>query len=122
MYPLFESIRCENGRIRHLPYHEARMLRSRKQIFDLATPLNIRKHIKVPIEAQKGVYKVRVSYGKEIGPISVLPYQQRNIESIRVIPIAFEYAHKWENRAKIHQACQKLNAVEEALFVKNDLI
>ena len=122
MYPLFESIRCENGRIRHLRYHEARMQRSREQLFGLSTPVSIRNHIHKPPEAQSGNKKVRVNYGENIGSVSILPYQNRRLESIRVIPIAFDYEHKWEDRNNILEACKELTPVEEALFIKDNII
>lgn len=123
MFPLFESIRCYNGRIYNIAAHEARMNRSRKAHYEGVQDIKLRRRIKVPAEAQQGLYKCRIAYGREVGEPIFTPYSPRTIKSLQLVDgDRLEYGHKWEDRSGLDGLVAQRGQADDVLIVQNGLI
>jgi len=122
MYRLLESIRCERGELKNLPFHQLRMDVSVQNLFSKNNTIHLEKII-VPEHYKKGIYKCRVIYSETIESIEFIPYQLPKIQSLKVIhDDAIEYAYKFANRLLLNSLFEKRENCDDILIVKNGLI
>jgi 4-amino-4-deoxychorismate lyase len=122
MYPLFETIRIEGGRPRHLRYHNARMNRSRRALYGPAEELDLGAAVLVPDGAGAGPLRCRVTYGESIGEVTFAPYEPRPVRSLELVDGGgLDYAHKYIDRSGIERLLSAADA-DDVLIVRNGLV
>ena len=103
MCQLFESIRLEDGVLQYLPLHEARMQKSRKDLWNLTDQINL-SEIDISNEYKTGLYKCRITYKNSVESIQFIPYQIRTIKSIKLVESDHcDYSHKYIDRRFFHE-------------------
>ena len=112
---LLETIKIEEGHIVNLPYHQNRCDQSRKILFKNIKPLILGKHIDPP---QKGIYRCRILYNQSIQKIEYLPYIEKEIQSLRVVPSNLEYNFKYANRDAFKDLLSTHTDVDDVLIEK----
>lgn len=118
---LIESIKILNGRLYNLQRHEARMHRARKELFgNHVAPLVLRPHL--PVLPQQGLYKLRVLYAEHIEKIEVVPYQMRDIKTMRLVTSDINYEHKYADRASLDNLYSQRKECDDIIIVKDGLI
>lgn len=113
---LLETIRCLDGNVLHLNYHQKRMNLSCRI---LGYTDNISLHLNPP---KLGLYRCRVVYEKEIEKIEYIPYIKKNISSFKLIHSDISYSLKYENRDEINNLYKQRGDSDEIIIVKNGLI
>jgi 4-amino-4-deoxychorismate lyase len=106
-----------------LPYHEARLNRTRRELYGVDAPLNLRSELVIPdfVDAEK--YKCRVTYGPDIVNIEWERYLPRPINSLRLVADdAVQYHYKYKNRDHLNQLHAQRGDCDEVLIVRNGLI
>lgn len=122
MSRLLESIRCENGELQNLPFHQARMDASVKRLFSAENSIRLDR-VAVPVGCRNGLYKCRIIYEKAIESIDFKPYGFPKIRSLQlVVDNDIEYSCKYTNRAALRRLLEKRGSADEILIVKNGLI
>ncbi len=122
MYRLLESIRCENGELQNLPYHQARMDASVEALSGKANSI-MPGAIKVPEHCRQGLFKCRVIYGKALESVEFLPYQRRVINALKMVnDNEIDYSCKFADRAVFHRLLEKNANCDDILIVKNGLL
>ncbi len=118
-----ETIHLEGGFFSALSYHQERMDRTRNHFFKhcepLSLPLALMKSGAIP---PKGCYKVRVIYGENIESIEFIPYEKRDINSLRLIESQIEYDYKYERRAELNTLFQQKKKCDDILICKDGFI
>lgn len=99
MFPAFETIKAENGILQHLPFHQARFDKTRKEVFGISDKIELSSLLSPP---QGFTCRVRLEYDKEILKIEYIPYQPREIRSFCLIEAKIDYAYKWCDRRMIN--------------------
>ncbi|PKP51915.1 MAG: hypothetical protein CVT92_11270 [Bacteroidetes bacterium HGW-Bacteroidetes-1] len=123
IFPLFESIRLENGCFHLLSLHEKRMRKAHLKLFKSALPFNLSDHLMAFNPPGTGLYKCRLVYGKQLSVPEFLPYHRKSIRSLRLIESgAIVYPHKFANRSNINQLLNKRNDCDDVLIVKNGIV
>ncbi|HMQ48277.1 MAG TPA: aminotransferase class IV [Saprospiraceae bacterium] len=118
--PLIETIRLENGILHNLQFHQARMDRSRQDLFQLSEPLSLAKSIVIPAGVAKGLYKCRVIYDTILRSIAFESYRVRPVRSLQlVISDPLNYEHKWLNRSGLLRLYEQRGQADDVLIVKN---
>ncbi len=104
MYPLIETIRFENGIFQNIDLHQERFSRSRLELNSSFKPLQLENFLKIPSFIETDiVYKVRVQYGENIGPIDWDIYTQKEISSFFLIEIPMlDYHLKFVDRTNLN--------------------
>lgn len=98
-YPLLlETIKCEDGIIHNLPYHQKRVDRSRSDLFGLREELELSSVLKAP---QDGLYRCRLLYNREVVSIEYLPYTAKEINTIKVVSSSIDYHYKYADRSEL---------------------
>lgn len=113
---LLETIHILEGEVLNLGYHQQRMDRSRlllgfhdSLILELSPP-------------EKGEFRCRVLYEKEIEKIEFLPYKRKEISSFKLVHSGIVYDLKYEDRSEIDALIQKYPEADEIIIIKDSLI
>ena len=119
MSRLFESIRVVDGSVHHVEYHDARLNRSRREVFGCADAIELNDAIRVPRDLGRGVYKCRVVYAEAIEQIEFVPYQRKEVRSLTLVECdSIEYAHKFVDRRCIETLFKGVRT-DDILIVKH---
>lgn len=101
MFQFIESICCLNRELRNIDLHQERFERTRSEVFPNAPFMSLEEAIVIPDDLDNEKYKVRVIYGKEIESIEFIPYQIKEISTIKLhkigneITYQYKYADRW---------------------------
>ena len=123
MCQLVETIKCKNGKLENLHYHQARFNLTRKNLFgdDRIIPLN--EIIKIPAKFQKGLFRCRVVYSSEIENIEFHPHEYRQVKNLKLMKDnSIDYHLKFTDRKKLNELFEKRGDCDDILIVKNGCI
>ena len=114
----FETIKAVDGILYHVPYHEARLNQTRKELFNAHMPIRLSTSLQAPL---RGTYRIRVVYRKEIESIESIPYVPREFQTFMCHEVeTISYAHKFCDRSLFDIPCDE--HVDDVLFiVENEL-
>lgn len=116
---LLETVRCENGRVHHLPYHQQRLQKS-LQILGSATSYNLSELIIPPDDA---LYRCRFLYTSTSFSIEFHPYTPKKITSLRLITCdTLNYPLKYAQRETLNTLFEQRQACDDVLILRNDLL
>jgi 4-amino-4-deoxychorismate lyase len=119
----FETICVQNRQLRNLSYHEARLNKTRAELFGFEDQWNLSALIKIPDNLSDGLHKCRLAYSKEIADIKWEPYQFRTITMIqRVYDNTVDYSYKYNDRTILNNLYEQRNNAEEILIIKNGMV
>lgn len=123
MCQLIETIKIANRQFQNLPYHNARLNRSRKELLGIREEVNIEDWIKIPESVGNGVYRYTLTYGKEVVKIDVQPYTIRKINSLKLVANDdIDYSYKYADREELNRLLAMKQDCDEILIVKNNVI
>ena len=119
----FETICVQNRRFINLAYHEARLNKTRTELFGCEDLWNLSKLITVPDFVTDAPHKCRVTYGEGIDNIKWEPYNFRTITKIqRVYDDTIDYSYKYNERTALNNLYEKRGDAEEILIIKNGMV
>ncbi len=120
---LVETIKTVERNLVNLEYHQKRVNRSIRDLFNKNARVNLAKEIKIPGYLGKGLFKCRVIYDQEIRKVEFLPYKQPEITTLKLVPCNdLDYSYKFENRQVITKLLELKGRCDDILILKNDLI
>lgn len=123
MCQLLETIKCNNGKLFNLAFHQARFDVARKNFFALSEKICLRDQIEIPANCKKGLFRCRVIYSEKIEKIEFLPHKFREIKSLKLIEDnEIDYRFKYSNRERLDELFEKRGNCDDILIVKNGLI
>ena len=123
MFPLFETIRIDNGTIKHLRQHEERMVLSRKEVWNLDNRISLKEIINIPENFRQGIVRCNFHYGNEFGPVTFQTYIKKPIRSLKLIECNhIDYHLKYKDRTILEELLLKKEDSDEIIIVKNGLI
>jgi len=118
-----ETLSWQNGAVRNLPFHEARLNATLQHFWTGVPWLNLAPYIpQIPCSATQ--QKVRVLYGRNgVEEASYAPYVRRSIHSLRVVVSdTIDYSFKSTNRAALEQLLAQREGCDEVLIVRHGLV
>jgi len=114
-----ETLRAENGQIKYLSYHQARVNRSLQEL-DASIHYNLASLITPPDE---GVYRCRFLYSDEGYETTFHPYTPRSISSLKMLHAdTLDYHLKYSNRKALDDLFSLRGECDDVLIVKNGFI
>ena len=123
MYQLFETIKCADGRLENLEFHQARFSLARKLNFNVKDEISLKQQIHVPDFAKTGLFRCRVIYGQQIEKIEFIRHTYRVINSLQlVVDNNIDYKFKSADRKNLEQLFEKRGECDDIIIVKNGLI
>ena len=120
---LFETIKCDNGKLLNLEFHQERFNRSRKEYFGTDEILSLDEIISVPEGCKSGIFRCRITYSDKIEKIEFLRYQLRKVESLKLVyDDTVDYRFKYTNREYLTNLFEKRGNCDDILIIKNGYI
>ncbi|MEO6285543.1 MAG: aminotransferase class IV [Dyadobacter sp.] len=119
----FETICVENRQLKNLSYHEARLNKTRQELWGYPDHWNLSELIEIPDSVENDSYKCRLAYNEKIDNIKWEPYTRRTIRKIqRVYHETIDYSFKYEDRAELNTLFAQRNDADEILIIKKGLV
>lgn len=114
-----ETIKLEAGFFSALSYHQTRMDQTRAAFFENAAPLSLPLALmKAGSIPPKGLYRVRVIYGEQIESIEFIPYEKREVSSLKLIEAEVDYSFKYEQRPVLNTLFQQKKKCDDILITQ----
>ena len=119
---LLETIKCENGKLTNLRFHQERFELARKELGFFETIL-LKDCISIPKKCRKGLFRCRVLYSKQIEKIEFVPHQFRKIQTLKLVyDNDIDYHLKFSQRDYLDHLFNKRENCDDILIVKNGFI
>lgn len=116
---LFETLRCENGVVAHLDYHQKR-LASSLQCLGSKTRFDLQALITPP---KIGVYRCRFVYDEDSYRIEFHPYTSSRISALQLIrEDTVHYPLKYTHRDALNALFERRDACDDVLIVKEGIL
>ena len=123
MSRFIETIKCRNGRLYNIDYHNSRFNVTLKKNYNVNSKFNLAELIDIPENYSNGLFKCRVLYSDQIHKIEFLPYKQRNINSLKLVEDnKIEYSFKYADREKLNFLFNQREECDDILIVKHGCI
>ena len=123
MFRLLETIKCIDGKLQNLNYHQQRVEKSVAEIYRSGIVIDLANEISIPGFAKNGLYKCRLVYSNVIEKADFSAYQFRQIKSLKVVEAnKIDYHLKFENRLELEQLFSKRGDCDDIIIVKNGLV
>ena len=122
MSQFIESIKCENGRLANLAFHNLRFNQTRQKFFG-AAPLDLFSLVSIPEHAKNGIFKCRILYGSQITRIEFIPHVYRLINRLKLVHCnSINYRYKHSDRNMLLKLFEQREDCDDILIVKNGFI
>lgn len=123
MFQLVESIKCHNGELFNLDYHQKRLNESYRKVFELMdVPYNL-SDIPIPKKFKCGVYKFRFIYDQKACTYEWVPYQKKRIKTLKIVEGGkINYEHKSVDRKELSDLFELREQYDDIIIVKEGLI
>lgn len=119
----FETICVENRQLKNLQYHEARLNKTRRELWGCTDNWDLAKLLEIPSQIDNSTYKCRLAYDKNIDNIRWEPYSLRTIRKIqRVYHDEIDYRYKYDDRTALNTLFAQRADADEILIIKKGLV
>jgi 4-amino-4-deoxychorismate lyase len=123
MFRLIETIKVIDGLFQNLHYHNSRLNKARKELFNAGDKLDIEKLVHVPASICNGIYKCTVTYNKEISEINFQLYTIKKIRSLKIVTDNdIDYSYKYADRTNLNTLLELKGDCDEIVIVRNNQI
>lgn len=120
---LFETIRIEDGKVMYPRWHEARMSRSRIELWDMHDPVSLSRIIEVPEDMKAGLVRCRITYGPDPESITFSRYKRRHVTSLKMVECNhIDYHLKRADRSLLDELFSLRGNCDEIIIIKKGLI
>lgn len=123
MSPLLETIKCEDGKLFNLDFHQARFENAQKEYVGITPKTKLFDTIEIPEFAKSGLFRCRVTFSKQIDKIEFIPHNYREIISLKLVEDNnIDYHYKYANREKLQRLFDLRGNCDDIIIVKNGFI
>ena len=112
---LLETIRCEDGKIYNLSYHQDRCTQSRKELYSSTDILDLASFILPP---KHGLFRCRIIYAEKIKHIQYIPYVSKEIHTLKVVSSSLDYHLKYADRNTINTLLSSHKDADDIIIEK----
>ncbi|TLU98189.1 aminotransferase class IV [Dyadobacter luticola] len=118
-----ETICVENRQLKNLSYHEARLNKTRQELWGYTDRWDLSEMLILPDCVDNEIHKCRVAYGKEIDNIKWEPYNFRTIRKIQIVhDDTIDYNYKYNNRDELNTLFAQRGDADDILIIKNGMV
>jgi len=123
MSRFIETIQLFHGELKNLEFHQERFEQTRSQALGMKRHPLLADVIRIPRGLDRGLFKCRVSYHREITLIEFEPQQAHKIQSLKLVySETIDYAYKYADRSELESLFQQREECDDILVVKNACI
>lgn len=117
---LFESVKCVNGKLCHVEYHNKRANQARKQLFGINTPLDF--SVIQDTLPQIGIYRIKIEYAETIKNVSYREWSPEYIKTLKIVHADIKYPFKYLDREQLNYLHNQRGNADDVLIIVNDLV
>ncbi len=118
-----ESIQLKNGQFKRLEWHQARLEKALAEFYPNVPVFDLSEMLLQSSYPVVGLFKCRVVFDSEIRKIEFVPYQCREIRSLKLVETDIESRkYKFEDRTEFNTAFEQRGACDDILLVKNGFL
>lgn len=123
MIRFIESIYLSGGELRNLELHQRRLTLTQLAHFGFATRIELNTQLGRRSLPAAGLFKVRVTYSREIESIEVDPYTRRRVQRIELVEAeSLDYRYKYADRRLIDALRQEVAPGAQPVIVQRGLL
>ena len=125
MFPLFETISIENGKIKNLALHQARYERSLITYYgkSAVTFFNLLDLIQVPKDLHNKLVRCRIDYNAHQTKISYLEYTPKTHRIFKpIVCNEIDYSLKYADRELINTLFAQKGEADEIIIIKDGFV
>ncbi len=122
MQTCLETIKVQNKRLFNINYHNARLNRTRRMLFNSERDLDLQQIITIPDNIGEDIYKCRVIYDVIIHSIEFTPYQIKPVQRLQLVEAnELDYSYKYLDRSALAELLHSSSA-DDILIVKKGFL
>ena len=123
MCQFLETIKCKDGVLFNLRFHQDRLNLVRKENFGITDEIILEETIKIPDKCHAGLFRCRITYSGNIENIEFLPHHYRQIKSLKLVEDnQIDYRYKFADRQHLERLFERRDDCDDILIVKNGCI
>ena len=123
MYPLFESLCVQDGKLLNSQWHENRFQTSYNQYYGSPAPFFLLEGLNIPNNFSKGRVKLRIRYNQKDRIFHFEHYQTQKIESLQLVYTEeLDYSYKYTERENLNALFAQKGKSDDVLIVKKGRI
>ena len=123
MYPLFESLCVQDGKLLNSQWHENRFQTSYNQYYGIPAPFFLLEGLNIPNNFSKGRVKLRIRYNQKDRIFHFEHYQTQKIESLQLVYTEeLDYSYKYTERENLNALFAQKGKSDDVLIVKKGRI
>jgi 4-amino-4-deoxychorismate lyase len=120
MFSFLETICIQDGKAKHLDFHQMRVNDTFEQFFPEWEPLDLEELVaeqSLPIE---GTHRLRITYQEDPETIEIIPYTHKDIKRFALVDTGeIDYGLKWSERGFFQTLIEAHPEADEVIFVKD---
>ncbi|REA56369.1 hypothetical protein DSL64_27120 [Dyadobacter luteus] len=118
-----ETIAVEYRQFKNLGYHEARLNKTRNELWGFSDTWDLAQMIRIPDSVSDALYKCRIAYGSEIDNVQWELYVPRIIKTIKLVyDNKIDYTYKYDKRPELNVLFEQRGDAHEILIIKNGMV
>ena len=118
MYPLFESLCVQDGKLLNSQWHENRFQTSYNQYYGIPAPFFLLEGLNIPNNFSKGRVKLRIRYNQKDRIFHFEHYQTQKIESLQLVYTEeLDYSYKYTERENLNALFAQKGKSDDVLIV-----
>jgi 4-amino-4-deoxychorismate lyase len=118
-----ETIRLEDGELKNLRLHQERFEKTRYEKLCIRKHPRLEEIIRIPGGHEKGIYKCRLIYGKDIQSFEFIPYERKKIHCLKVvISNTITYHYKSTDRRELETLFRLREGCDDILIIRSGYI
>jgi 4-amino-4-deoxychorismate lyase len=123
MTRFIESIYLSDGELRNLGLHQRRLKLTQLAHFGFSVRIDLKTQLERRSLPAVGVFKVRVTYGREIESIEVEPYTRHRVQRIELVEAeSLDYRFKYADRRLIDALRHEVGPGAQPVVVQRGLL
>lgn len=124
MYPLFETLCIDNGRICNAEWHCRRFETSYSSLYRHCPTYSLLDNTHISSEYNTGIFRLRISYNESSTKTEIGPYITKNITRLKVWAVApsFDYSLKYTDRSVLNYLFSQRGCCDDVLIIKNGMV
>lgn len=123
MKRFIESICLADGELRNLELHQRRLLLTQLAHFGFTARIDLKTQLAHRSLPAVGLFKVRVTYGREIESIEVDPYQRHRVQRVELVEAdGLDYRFKYADRHLLDALRNAVAPGVQPLIVQRGLV
>lgn len=123
MMRFIESICLSGGELRNLELHQRRLQLTQLAHFGFATRIDLQTQLRRRSLPAVGLFKVRVTYGREIESIEIDPYTRHGVQQIVLVEAEdLDYRYKYADRRLIDALRRNFAPGTQPVIVQRGLL